>query len=95
MDTKKFNKFLNKYDIKGLIKMCNTIEEADFTLLYDKIDCTKSRFVTKKYYNDHNYVDFTENFIVCFVKHSNPRNKKSLDVLLNKFGAPPINEIKK
>ena len=90
MDKKKFLKFLNKYDLKGLLRMCDTLEEADFILLYHKIDCSKSRFVSKMCYNENPVGDIPDRFIVCFVKHSNPRNKRSLEVYLNKLGRGPF-----
>ena len=85
MDLKKFNKFLNKYTLKGVLKICKTYEEADFVMAYDKVDYNNTTFITKKNYEECDKSCIADNFIICFVKHTNPRNKKSLEVKLTKL----------
>ena len=63
-------------------------EEADFVIAYDKLDCNNSRFITKKDYEELDKSCITDNFIISFVKHTNPRNKQSLEVNLTKIGSP-------
>ena len=85
MDPKKFNKFLIHYNMKGLLKLCNTYKEADFVLLYDTEDYKRSTFISKTYYEQLNPNNIAEKERLCFVKHSNPRNKQSLILRLTQF----------
>ena len=48
MDSKKFNKILCKLDIKGLVKLCNTFENADLIFVYLPNDLNNSMFLNKE-----------------------------------------------
>ena len=75
MDIKKFNKILYDRGMKGLVKFCDTYEEADFLLVYILDDPKRSLFLTKEKYQEQkdNVPEFS---IVYYLKHTNPYNKR-------------------
>ena len=87
MGPKKFNKLLRRRSLRGVLKMCNTLEEANFVLFYNTKDWTNSSFITKEDYRtfDHSILTESSNFIVCYVKHNNPRDRRSLELSLTKI----------
>ena len=76
MDPKKFSKLLSYFMLKGVMKMCKTLEEADVVLVYNNTDYKQSSFMSKE--NDKRCNNFTENDIICFVRHANPRDRQAL-----------------
>ena len=77
MDNKKFNKILCKLDIKGLVKLCDTYERADLIFVYIPDNLNNSMFLGKGSYQEEQD-KLPENAIVCYLKHSNPYNKRKI-----------------
>ena len=81
MDTKKFNKIMRKTGIYGKVKMCDTLEEANFVLLYNTKDWINSGFLTKEEYIASNH-SISDKFIVYYVTNNNPRDRRSFKLRL-------------
>ena len=77
MDNKKFNKILCKLDIKGLVKLCDTYERADLIFVYIPGNLNESMFLGKASYQKEKD-KLSENAIVCYLKHTNPYNKRKI-----------------
>ena len=77
MDPKKFNKILCKLDIKGLVKLCDTYERVDLIFVYIPGNLNESMFLFKESYQKEKD-KLPENAIVCYLKHTNPYNKRKI-----------------
>ena len=77
MDNKKFNKILRKLDIKGLVKLCGSYERADLIFVYIPGNLNGSMFLSKGSYQEEKD-KLPENAIVCYLKNTNPYNKRKI-----------------
>ena len=77
MDNKKFNKILCMLDMKGLVKLCGIYERADLIFVYIPGNLNGSVFLFRESYQEEKD-KLPENAIVCYLKHTNPYNKRKI-----------------